>query len=95
MKKLKAFWSLFHAGKRVANPVAWKMGTVSVEAVRAFLSALVAVVFVFTGMEVEVGEAVIDSLAVSLVAIVPMAVSLFNIVSTVVSTAKIGLRAEP
>lgn len=40
-EKLKALYDLFRKGEEVANAEAWKMGTISVSALSAFLYAIV------------------------------------------------------
>jgi hypothetical protein len=95
IKKAKAAFQLLQAGRRVANPAAWKKGQVAVGLVSAFFSACVAAVIAFTGTDVQVGQETIDSLSASLVALVPAVVGVWDSISTVITTNKIGLQPKP
>jgi len=94
VNKLRALLSLFKQGKRVANVEAWKTGQMSVEAVSGLLMAIVAVFVVFSGYEVEVNGEEIGAIATALVTIVPAFAGLWGAVSTVITTNKVGLRAD-
>ena len=94
IKKIKAAMALLQAGKRVANPVAWKTGQVTVSLASGFFSALVAAFIAFTGTDVQIGQETLDSFSASLVALVPAVVGVYDAISTVITTNKIGLQPK-
>ena len=91
VRKIKAFWSLFQAGKRVGNPGTWKKRQIGVDAVHGLLWAAATAWAVTTGQEVPVTGEALDGISLALVTAVPALVELYNIVSTIITTNKVGL----
>lgn len=94
LKRVKAFWELFQAGKRVGNPATWKTRQVGVDAVHGLLWATITVWALLTNQEVPVTGEALDGISLALVTAVPALVELFNIVTTIVTTRKIGLQGK-
>lgn len=91
IKKLQTALTLLKAGKSVSNPEAWKKGQVAVSAVTAVIFAAIAAAGAWIGIEIQVDNESVDSVAAAIITIVPVVVGLFNTVATVISTNKIGL----
>lgn len=87
MEKLWAILDLFRKGNMVANPQAWKNGGIGVAALVPCLLALARVSAAF-GFELVVTEADAGAIAAGIV-------SIAGIVTTVVSSDKVGLPAKP
>jgi len=81
--KIKAFWSLFKAGQRVADAAKWKSRQIETTAIAAVLWGLVSVAESM-GYQLPVGGETIDAIAVGIIATV-------NVVLTVTTTNKVGL----
>lgn len=96
IKKSKAAWSLLQKGKSVSDPVAWKKGQISVDALSGFFWALLAAAAAFFGSDLEKLLTVeeVNTAAVAVLGIVAGAIRLFSIYSTVASTNKIGLSGD-
>jgi hypothetical protein len=94
IRKIKAFWALFQAGKRVGNPATWKTRQIGVDAVHGMLWAAVTVWSLHTGQEVPVTGEALDGISLAVVTAVPAIVELYNIVSTIITTNKIGLQSK-
>lgn len=88
LKKIKAGLSVVKAGKVVVDPVAWKRGQVGVDAVKAFITAALAALLIFTGQDIVIGESEIDAISAGIVVLVPCLSNLFTIFSTLASTDK-------
>jgi hypothetical protein len=95
IKRFKTAMDLLKKGKRVNNPAAWKKGQVAASCVSAFLLACVGALAAFTGVELEVAGETIDSLSVGLVAAVPALIAVWDAISTIITTNKVGLPSEP
>ena len=95
MRKVRALWALMQAGRRVGNPATWKRRQIGVDAVHGLLWAAATVWAVYTGQEVPVTGEALDGISLALVTAVPAVVELYNIISTVVTTNKIGLPPKP
>lgn len=94
IRKIKAFFELFQAYKRVNNPAVWKKGQVGVDAVSGFIMAGISVYIYTTGTDVVVAGETIDHISAALIAIVPAIVGLWDGVSTVVTTNKVGFKPK-
>lgn len=92
--KITSALRVFKAGKMVSNPEAWKKGQVAASSVSAFVFACIAAFSAWTGTEIDVDSLAVDSISVSVVALVPVVIGVFNAVATVISTTKIGLQDE-
>jgi hypothetical protein len=84
--KLKAGYEVLQRGKEVSDPALWKAGQITGNAVGGLILALVALAGAF-GYELPVDNE--DALIIG-----GAIVSIFNIVLTMVTTKKIGLRAK-
>ena len=89
--KIKAFWSLFKAGKRVGNPATWKKRQIGVDAIHGLLWAGMTAWAATTGQELPVTGEALDGMSLAVVTAVPAVIELYNIVSTVITTNKVGL----
>jgi hypothetical protein len=84
--KIGAFLELFKQGKEVANPAAWKNGTVGVNAVAGTLGAIAAIAAAF-GYDFGLSEEVLQQIAGAVVAVAGSV----NAVMHVVTSKKVGL----
>lgn len=93
LKKSKSAWSVMQKGKKVADPVAWKKGQISVDALSGFFWALLAAAAAFFGSDLEniLSAEDVNTAAVAVIAVVGGLIRLFSIYSTIVSTDKLGL----
>jgi len=82
--KTRAAWRVFKAGQAVANPAAWKAGQVGANAIAALLIAGHELVEAM-GYEIPISGEGIDAVAAGIFVVV-------NVVCTVVSTDKVGVR---
>jgi hypothetical protein len=89
MEKLSAFLDLFRKGKEVANPAAWKNGTITVNAVAAVLASVVGVAKVF-GYDLPVSQEILDQAAVGIVAFAGAG----NAVMHVITSSKVGVSTK-
>lgn len=94
LRRIKAFWGLLQAGKRVGNPATWKQRQIGVNAVHGLLWAGVTAWMVTTGQDLQISEEVVGEISLALVTAVPALIELFNIVITVISSNKVGLRVR-
>lgn len=94
LKKAMAALEVMKAGKRVNNPEAWKSGQVKANHVAALLSAGLVFVGLQFGWTIEVGEDQLLEISTALVGIAGFAYSMFNTISTVVSTNKVGVSGK-
>lgn len=94
LTKLKALFELFKAGKRVGNPATWKKRQIGVDAVHGLLWAGATVYCVVTGTELPVTGEALDGISAAVVTAVPAVIELYNILSTIVTTNKVGLPAK-
>lgn len=83
-EKFGALWRVFKAGEAVANPVAWKRGQITVNALAAFLAALVALLRAF-GVQLPIT----DEQVVAIATVALFLFGLFNHGATVASTDKV------
>jgi hypothetical protein len=81
--KIKAFWGLMQAGKRVSDPALWKARQITATAVTAVLWALVHTAEAL-GMAIPLDSETADGLAVGIISVV-------NFVLTLATTNKIGI----
>lgn len=86
IRKIQSVFRLFKAGEVVADPAKWKSRQITTSMLVAAIWALVNTVSVF-GVEVPVDAETVDGLAVGLLSVV-------NLVLTVTTTDKIGLRDD-
>lgn len=86
MEKLQAFLNLFRKGKEVANPAAWKNGTIAVNTVVAFLAAVLGIGKVF-GYGIELPDEVLEQAAIGIIAFAGVG----NTVVHIVTSKKVGL----
>lgn len=93
-KKVTAGLDVLETGKMVKDPVAWKKGQVTVEALSAFLWACVTALGVYFNVEVQVGEEVVNSASAALISGVAAAANLWAAISTVITTNKIGIEPD-
>lgn len=94
INKLKAFFTLFQAYKRVNNPVAWKRGQIGVDAVSGFLMASVGAYIAITGTDITIANQTVDSMSAALIAFIPAVASMWDGVSTVITTNKLGVKPK-
>lgn len=85
-EKLRAFYSVFQAGKVVANPAAWKRGQMTGGLVAGLLGALIAFAKVF-GYDIPLSDEQLLQIGGAAVAVF----GLFNAGATVATTDKLGL----
>jgi hypothetical protein len=83
LRKIKSFWGLLQAGKRVSDPALWKARQITVTAVTAVLWALVHVAESM-GVSIPLDTETADGLAVGIISGV-------NFVLTLATTNKIGI----
>jgi len=83
IKKAKALFALFQAGKVVADPVKWKTRQISTTAITSLIWVSIETVRAF-GYEIPVSAEVVDASAVVILAVV-------NGLLTVTTTDKLGL----
>lgn len=83
IKKIKALWSLFRAGKVVSDPAKWKKRQITVSAITALIWSVLEAMRAY-GYDVVISEDVVNSAAVAVLACV-------NLVFTVTTTEKVGL----
>ena len=83
IKKAKALFALFQAGKIVADPVKWKTRQISTTVITSLIWVSIETVRAF-GYEVPVSAEVIDASAIIILAVV-------NGLLTVTTTDKLGL----
>lgn len=83
LSAIGALWRVFRAGEAVANPVAWKQGQITVNALVALLAAVAAAAKGF-GYDLQITDDQMAAIAGGVLAAV-------NWVCTVVSTDKVGL----
>jgi hypothetical protein len=91
LTKLKAFWGLMQAGKRLANPAPLKMGQFSLEAFQAFGAACVGVWALYADIDVQVAGDQVDAIMVALTSFLAAGFRLFSAVATLITTNKIGI----
>jgi uncharacterized membrane protein len=82
VKKLKAFWDLFHAGKQVADPKKWKNRTITVNAIVAVLVALGGIAYAFGYTLPE--DTDYEVIAAAIIAV-------FNIIMHLTTSEKVGI----
>lgn len=82
------FLDLFKKGKEVANPTAWKAGTIAANTLVAFLGAAITLAKNF-GYNLGVDDATLQQLAVGIVSLG----GLVNAIMHVVTSARVGLSA--
>lgn len=87
--KLQAFLDLFKKGKEVANPAAWKNGTIGVNAVAGVLGATAAVVGSF-GYDLNLSQEVVEQAAAGVIGFV----GIVNAVVHVVTSARVGVSSN-
>jgi hypothetical protein len=92
--KLKAIYTLFQKGRMVSDPVKWKNGQVTVDAVHGLLWSAATVWALFSGTELPVTGEALDGISAAVVTAVPALISLYSIVATTVSTDKIGVSSK-
>lgn len=83
IQKMKALYSVFQAGKSVADPAKWKLHQLSANAIAAFLFALVQLAKAF-GYDLGIDMQTCADIAIGVLALV-------NVCLTVASTKHIGL----
>jgi hypothetical protein len=91
MEKLLALFSLFRKGQAVKDPAAWKNGTIAVNSVAAFLSALYAVGVSFGVHLPAFTDENMSVVAGSIIAVV----AAINSVMHVVTSTKVGVGSVP
>jgi hypothetical protein len=89
LNKLQAFLDLFKKGKEVANPAAWKNGTIGVNVVAGTLGAVVVVVGSF-GYDLNLSQEVVDQAAAGIIGFFGIA----NAVMHVITSAKVGVSSN-
>ena len=87
MNKLTAIWKLFRKGNEVANVEAWKLGKITVDALAAFLAAILGTAQAF-GYTIP-----LDSSGIALIAGGVYAFG--GMVVTIITSKRAGLPAEP
>lgn len=87
LNKLKALWSVFEAGKAVADPAKWKAHQISANAIAALLYAVVQLAKGF-GYDFGIDMQTCADIAIGLLAVA-------NVSLTVATSDKIGVRAAP
>jgi len=94
IRRAMVLLEVLRAGKRVNNPEAWKSGQVKAN----HLATLVSAVLVFVGMQfnmnIEIGEEQLLEISTAVIGLFGFAYSLFNTVSTVVSTNRVGMSGK-
>jgi uncharacterized membrane protein len=91
LQKLKAFWALFHTGKRLANAGIWKQRQVTVNMMEAFLAATAGVAAILTGTEVQVGDETLNTASTAVLGFVYSGMRVWDAVMVVITTNKIGV----
>lgn len=86
LSELSKGWAVFRAGKTVADPAAWKQGQVTVNAVTAFLAALL-VLLKGTKYDPHMDDATVAYIAGGLYGVL-------NWLFTVATTDKIGILGQ-
>ena len=89
MKNISGFMDLFKKGKEVANPTAWKNGTIAVNSVFAVLGSAVSLAKGF-GYNLGIDDGTLQSLATGLVSLA----GLFNAIMHVITSARVGLSSD-
>lgn len=84
------FLSAFRAGKELANATIWKNRTLAGNALVALFSALLAIAAGF-GYRIDADRETLEALAAGVAA----AVAVINSIMHVVTSARVGLPAEP
>lgn len=84
--KIGAFLDLFKQGKEVANPAAWKNGTISVNAVAGLLGAIAAIAAGF-GYDFGLSEETLQQIAGGAIGVA----GAVNAVMHVVTSKKVGM----
>ena len=87
--KIGAFFELFQQGKQVANPAAWKNGTIKANAVAGTLGAAAAVAAAF-GYDLDLPPQVLEQVAAGAIALV----GLVNAVMHVITSKKVGVQSK-
>jgi len=86
MEKLKAMFDLFKQGSRVADPVAWKTGQITIGVLTSLIASGIMLLKVF-GYDVPITESQEVAIATTLL----FFVGLFDSGVTVISSNKVGL----
>ena len=87
MGKLSAIWKLFRKGNEVANVESWKLGKITVDAVAAFLAAILSTAQAF-GYSIPMDNSGLMLIAGGVYAFGGMVV-------TIITSKRAGLPAEP
>lgn len=87
--KISAAWKALKAGEELANIKDWKQKQLAINALSAFIVALIGVAKAF-GYEIPLVETDINNMAYTFVTII----GLINMYLTVATTKKIGLQPE-
>lgn len=87
MKALLALFDLFRKGSVVANPEAWKYGQITANVLGAFLWAVTTLAATL-GFALPITQDQVNDLSAGLLAVI-------NVVLTVITSAKVGLPANP
>lgn len=86
IKEFQAFFNLFKQGREVANPAAWKNGTIKVNAIAGLIGSAVVIAGGF-GYDINLSEETINTAAAGVVALV----GIVNAVMHVITSARVGL----
>lgn len=92
--QIKAFWALFQQGKQVGNPATWKQRQIGVNAVHGLLWAAITAWVAFSGQDLQISEETVNALSLALVTAVPALIELFTIITTVITSVKVGLSVQ-
>lgn len=86
LDKLKLALDLFRKGKEVSNVEQWKLGQVTANMIAVFIIAVIQLVQAF-GVEVPINNEQVIAISGGLLALV-------NVVTTVITTKRIGLKEK-